>query len=491
LWCDLPVKNKQPPFDAHGKASGATSATAGHMSALYANAMQLRCDNLPAGLHGLGFASTLLFGGLLIWFGFKLLQTLDPQFGFWLNAVLALPLGILLLVLNWMMRTAFRFELPSQPGDELVFDRKHGKVHRLAEGTFTVVDWRDLNVECLDKGLVLSTRKMHELATIQCTGINESTDLWEAIDNYMAGAEPQPAYEEALGLAGARKTLWNSLCLVGPFGASYKQSWVSSPAVMAGFHLFSPIWLPFFGLHAALNLLTRRLRRQAPAPETWKEKFGPLLDGAAIPLPPAPPARAVLAGVVQGVAMQVFAAPALLTGLSVVLMVTGAFAITSVDSNSYSLSTTYLPEKAITAGLLAWAVLSLVFGIATAWVNGTGWGGTALFLLVMSGACCLVMIPLGGFDKALDAVNQMDDSPAVVRRAAFISSTHHSYTHKGTRHSYERIVHRPWHGGPGTLVSTTYREVYFQEGDMVCADERPGRLGHAWISKIRDCKDVP
>jgi hypothetical protein len=440
-------------------------------------------------MHGIGFLSVLLFGSLIAWISFKLLLPLDPQSGFWLNAVLVLPLGIVLLVLHWMARMAFQFELPRQPGEELIFDRKHAKAYRLASGQSAVVAWRSLKAECLDKGLVLSTTKMRKFATIQCTRVEESTALWKAISSYMAGGEPQPSYEEVLSLAGTRPTFWNSLCLVGPFGGSYRRTWASYPALMAGFHLFSPIWLPFFGLYAALNLTTRRMRRRLRASAAWTEQFGPLCDGASVSPLPAPPARAVLAGVVQGVATQVYAAPAVLTMLSVAAMVVGAFAITFVDGDAYSLSTTYLADSAINAALLAWVALSLAFWLAATWVNGPRRNGISLFLLVLSGACCLVMIALGGFDKAMDALNKMDDSPAVVRRAAFVSSTHHTSKFKGRYFKSQRVVHRPWHGGPGTHVSIIGPEVYLREGDIVCADERPGRLGHAWISNVRECDD--
>lgn len=96
---------------------------------------------------------------------------------------------------------------------------------------------------------------------------------------------------------------------------------------------------------------------------------------------------------------------------------------------------------------------------------------------------------LASLSFSLDAWNRLDDSTPVVRRVKVVSQTGQSYKTsrygKGTSYILEIDS---WREGEKTMKFSLARyDEELTQGREICLEERPGRLGHTWISDPQPC----
>lgn len=89
---------------------------------------------------------------------------------------------------------------------------------------------------------------------------------------------------------------------------------------------------------------------------------------------------------------------------------------------------------------------------------------------------------------SLDAWNRLDDSTPVVRRVKVVNQTGHSYQTKYGKGTSYTLEIESWRAGEKTMeIGLDRYDVELTKGREICIEERPGRLGHAWITDPHPC----
>jgi hypothetical protein len=91
--------------------------------------------------------------------------------------------------------------------------------------------------------------------------------VWEHIRRFMEEDGPPLPAGETITPNNIPKTLWQSLCHIGPFGTSYRRWWNENTGFMVLIHVCLPVFAPFFVCWAICSWLSY----QTATPVRWPD----------------------------------------------------------------------------------------------------------------------------------------------------------------------------------------------------------------------------